>query len=487
MASKYPSVTAQAKAPTSFVPPKPGTKVPVNFPKGKELPKPSNDNIPGGGGPKLPIGKLPNRLRLGGVGDIASSLAVLFNIKKAIEEITFEPSNVILLPSGAVNSRYWTYTCLCAGQCPGGRPSLDNGISTACNTSYSDWVRPAPAPTTVTVTPVRDYKLVGLQPTSKPLWRHVGRWNRVAGAPTPTPMYEVTAFAPQPLPLEVPLVYPIAPPATRVRVLPPFPGDEPTEPKPETKPEAEPKPLPLPKFPFPIITVPNNPLPVPIVVPGNTIELQPGPTPGKSPPTSGAIKQLIHVRQNGKYHRNKPPKAPATSAGGKGMKPIERKAKMRAAMTIAWAGVNTATEVMDFVVAMHKSIPKESGKRLPAKASKAQVVKYMMSTPDAWRAIDLAEGIENYINMQFSDMVAALGSDSIKNLSQQMDIVTGLDSAINLRHSGKDDYKGEGDLKVHNVGKDIPTLDIDRQNGVISVITPFGVVAVPASAIKKGS
>ena len=85
--------------------------------------------------------------------------------------------------------------------------------------------------------------------------------------------------------------------------------------------------------------------------------------------------------------------------------------------------------------------------------------------------------------MQIGDMAAALGSKSIKRVNQQTRMTTGLDRALRAHQ----DNLGELDPESNDNWTDlIPTLDIDRETGVISITGPLGVLALRKKWLKKG-
>lgn len=241
----------------------------------------------------------------------------------------------------------------------------------------------------------------------------------------------------------------------------PNPGEEPSkesepQPEPETKPKRKgprpprpsrtrPVPYTLPTF-WPFIKVPVSP--VPIVPPSVVVTPQPDGTVDIAPAPPG--------RDAG----------PASNASGPRYE-VQKKTDVRqvgAAIGLTWAGVNTVTEVFDFVGAMHDSIasPKH---RLSDKASKAQVLEYMFSNVEPWRHIDLAEGLQNFINLQVGDAIAAFGSNQIRDVTQQLGTVTGLDRLLRQHQ----DMLGFGGLPA-------PELDINQETGAVTVTGPLGVL-----------
>lgn len=162
----------------------------------------------------------------------------------------------------------------------------------------------------------------------------------------------------------------------------------------------------------------------------------------------------------------------------------QKKVNIAITAGLLWVGINTVTEALDFIKAAEEALPKKL--RLSDKASKAQKIEYMMSNPELWDSIDTAEFIQNYINMQVGDFVAALGSDSIKKVYKQSGMVTGLDRALRQVQDGWNDAAKEeltkqgGDPEeIKNVRWDryVPQLDIDEASGSVTLTSPHRAVS----------
>lgn len=144
---------------------------------------------------------------------------------------------------------------------------------------------------------------------------------------------------------------------------------------------------------------------------------------------------------------------------------------------MVWSGINTVTEVMDFAKAMYDALPRSSQLPWGNKASKSQKVTYMLTNPDVWDDLDLAEAFENYVNMQFGDFVAAIGSDSIKKLYKDLGSATGLDRAVNAGRNISGDIELTEEQQRDLVNP-VPQLDIDGQTGEVTITGPLGVFRV---------
>lgn len=470
MASKYPSVTVATKAKAANAPPTVKGGKPLNKGQFGTL-----SGVPKTG--KVKIAPLPKKFHVGWGTPLQASIKALADTiedGQRIQEALRDDWQLGAKDPGSPlpSSAYWTYTP-CAGTNVRARAIAGWRSNSTCTVNYLDSQIDKTSPTTRTTILAwsATFQIAGAN-----YRQYVGTYFKRAGAPTPTPLNEPAAFlAPAiPAPWEWPLAQPIAVPKVAPQRAPwtkPKPGEEPSE-----KPEEEPKPAFAPNT-SPII-LPHPGLPIvrvtpgrqPIVFPGVVVKPAPQqPGPSAPDPTPGVV-----VQPSEDFGKPNPPPSPGGPGGGgrTERKTVEKKAKVSMAVGLAWAGINSVTEAMDFIVAMHKSIPKGKG-RLSAKASKAQVIEYMMTTPSAWRRIDLAEALQNYINMQIGDMAAALGSQSIKRVMQDTGMITGLDRALRA-HA---DNLGELDTSRDDNWTDlIPTLDIDRENGVISIIGPLGVL-----------
>ena len=156
---------------------------------------------------------------------------------------------------------------------------------------------------------------------------------------------------------------------------------------------------------------------------------------------------------------------PSNPADRQPPKSVKKQAKVNIAVTMGalWTGLNTVTEVFDFIVAMHDAIPRgvKGSPRLSDKASKAQIIKYMSTHLKPWLHVDFAEGLQNFINMQIGDFIAALGSEQIKKVQQMTGSATGLDHAI---RQGQNAVENGSDWTNY-----VPLLDIDTESGSVSI------------------
>lgn len=458
MPSKYPSVTAKSKG---------AAPKPANFPKGKGLP--ANDNKMGL--VKSPIGKLPKKLlpRRGFGNPLASSVEALLEVYKDGQRIEAALSDgSAVLPKTQILDFSKFNISYCTG-CEGSFDAiLANDTCCAAVGSNSPFV----GQTSITSTSARGIFRLYQRPSGPPFGKQkVAGISVKSGVPLPQPVFPPF---PQPVPgapaspfffpMEMPVASPWAQPKPTVFEA-PKPGDEPSK-QPEAKPQPEKNPKPnswvktsfgsvfvlpplLPGVPIIRVNVPPG-LP-PVVPPGVVVE--PSPTPGRPPIAA----------YTGQFGRSEPPSNKRT---------VEKKAKLRGMGAAIWAGVNTTTEVFDFIVAMHDSIPKGKHK-LSGKASKRQVLEYMMTNIEPWKHIEFGSAVANYVNMQIGDFAAALGGKQIKRVSQELGIITGLDRA--LRQHG--DAIGDIDPESNDNWTDIiPTLDIDPETGLISIVGPLGVL-----------
>lgn len=450
MPSKYPSVTA------AKVQPRPK---PANFPTGKPRPRPR---------PMPPLKPLAlGKVTVGRLNPAHNLISTYIAIGEMYHEWLYPDLVHRTARRVDLSPRYWIHR-KCGDAFLGGvgcfsetlyraGSVLGSGCGVTCatgryNGSPSLFTSTPPNPTSVSV--IYTYGDTGVVPGPGLIQvRREGSFHRVSGAPVPTPTrtYEL-APGPMTAPLSVPIAWPNLAPR-------PVPYEKPrpqARPRPRQKPGARPRPVSIGKVP-PLLHVGNaaedqeHPLVLPSVV-------------------IGGRGGRVTVRTGRDYARPSPPKPPKP-----GSKPVKqhkiRNRMVRAAIGIVWGGINTATEAMDFIVAMHKSI-KDPKYKLSPKASKAQVIEYMLTNFDAWGHIDPAEALQNYINMQVSDYLAAIGSGGVKNLSQQLGIATGLDRAVNQGRNYEQEFeRGGGEVTDWTF---VPTLDIDAETGAVTVTGPVG-------------
>lgn len=468
MPSKYPSVTASARGGAKAVRP-----LPANFPKGTPLP--ANDNKIG----KLDLGKLPKqyRGRLSGRGRLLAIPAVI-DLLNRLDDASDDwwddvwrpdPEGVVSSPPVSMPSAYWRLDVTCPNTGDSWLDGTRPGNATFEGDIFCDgWAGlwgdgPVPYTGNETSAPYIVKAYDGVYHPSLPGFRRVKPWEkyaREAGAPVPTPLEEPgfsTVVWPAPVPLSAPLAWPIARVVSNSPWEAPEPGDEPSA-EPDAKPNTSRPSKPswewpvwtTPVVPFPLVRVPPlRQLPGQPVMPGTVIQPGPGGRPVVNRTTGSG--------------RPRPP-------GDRREK--EHKIRARTAVGLVWAGINTVTEAMDFVVAMHASI-KDPRYKLSEKASKRQVLNYMLTSFEPWGHIDPAEGFENFVNMQISDWASALGSKAIKRVNQDIGSLTGLDRAIR-EHGDAINERAEPGQRFDWV----PELDIDVESGVISVSGPLGVLKV---------
>lgn len=309
---------------------------------------------------------------------------------------------------------------------------------------------------------------------------------RRSGQPGNAPVGDrVVAFqtSPLPLPMEVPFSFPVGNPTERPVFAPAKPGEEPSSPnaKPEPKPNPWAKPWTVPATwtapgvaapmqpgvkPRPgerVVVLPAMPTPVTMLPPLGSM------APGVSVAPPATVIQVqpgtggVSVIRTGDFGQDSPPKP------GQVQHKVTTKTRV---IGLVWHGVGKITEGLDFVQAMHDSI-KDPRKKLSKKASKAQVLEYMLTNLEPWGYIDPAEGLQNFINMQIGDYIAALGSDQIKAVNRMSGSTTGLDRAIR-QHGKMISEQAEPGSQFNPV----PELDIDAETGVISVSSAVGGVSV---------
>lgn len=294
-------------------------------------------------------------------------------------------------------------------------------------------------------------------------WTYPICYQKKAGAPERAPVVEphYVPVSPTPVPGRWPLSQPWDMPAFPPQVAP----------QPAKDPKKEPSKAEDDKPPFYELP-PFFPVPFYVTTPGITT-LPRGVGIGLDPGGNPTLEPLPPKGEQGHASSSRPP-------GGRSRKKAQhkiRKRMHRRLIGIGWAGLNSATEAMDFVQAMHKSLDKRH--RLSPKASKAQVIRYMMTTPTVWQHIDFAEAVQNYVQMQWEDMLYAVGSDQIKNVSRDMGSLTGLDNAVNSPQG----YWGDAQQAAQEAGHDvdtsqlddiIPTLDIDTNANQVSLRLPGG-------------
>lgn len=436
MASKYPTVTAKNK--------QHGPKA-RNFPAGKSA---ANDNKIG---PvkALPIAKIAKRFLP--LPPIAKAFLLGTDIGQAIWDNWPVWDDEVTSRRRLIPPQYWQLAATCSA--PNAAGFAGWRVNGAC-IAFNGSIPPLAAPPATSAGPLSTVHWQVSNPEID-LDDYVAKliYTRKTGAPNPSPTvsYEV-----HPLVESAPMARPWAVPYGRPSPYPDI-GVEPAKPRQRPK-----EPLVLPPVPGPVVVPwPQTGQPS-VVIPRQVISLRGG---------------RPRVRTDEKWARARP-----RSGSVRQRRERERKYKaeqMSATLGVIWAGVNTTTEVFDFIQAMHDSIDDPKYK-LSKKASKAQVLEYMMSHFEPWKHIDLAEAIQNYVNMQVGDYVAALGSGAVKNMSRELGIVTGLDRAVNQGRNYDQDYqkwlKEQGLETGSSMSEYIPQLDIDYDTGVISIVGPAGVL-----------
>lgn len=467
MTSSYPSVTAQAK----------GNVGRPNYRPTPRIPTPANDNTIGivrraGGraGAKIGGRLLARFIPYVGIALTAYDVYQLWQYASSAEQ--------------RFPSEYWVTT-----QCPFPGGALLGYRNTGCiaNSQGNGLTANLANPTTWS----RVAEL-GVHPVhGAPAYQSIRYHTRKADAPYPTPTIVpgVTAPVPlapvdapipasQPLAFQAPFVDPKVWEAPKV-------GEEPqTQPQKKKKkkkkngnppwndPDVLPAvPVPFFKWPRPFVGPDGAPTTLPGTVVtvdpwGDTIvERDPDLVPRDEPFAPPAEPVLA------------PPSSPKT--GGKRKPPQEYyeppKTNYRVGLqVVVWGGLNTVTEVNDFVIAMHESITNRSYK-LNDKASKAQKLQFMYSNIEPWKHIDPALGLQNFINMQIGDFIAALGSETIKRGSRTIGSQTGLDRLLRNHQDGIGGLDTDPDEEGVQRGKRwdeefVPEIDIDPDTWEVRLV-----------------
>lgn len=460
MVAKYPSQLASSNS----VPKKPDYRRPSypqlpNIPAG--MPEAANDNVR-----RMMMSRSRGYARLF-VRVVPTIIEYLDDLWAWWQKPAIATSNVIL------PGTHWTYT-----KC-GGRPDSHSRGEDTFRAAYSctptadpvvgpPWLRASaiPNPSTASryntfseqVAAFRDHALVA----GTHYYHNEGTYTRIGASPsiTRSPGPAVLAmFSPLELPLSWPLTAPAFQPSAPPGVWPkPQPGTQPDF-APDAKPEEEANPD---KW--------HNPRPgrvrIPIV-PGLPFVQWPVPPsrprePAPEPNIDDTVFASKQAGQARRYHR-----AGSGRNRRSGEPKKEKKTNIAVVGGVGWVVFNVLTEGMDFVDAMWKAIPVEQRTR-HAREHQKYVDLYRN-----WDKLDVAEALQNYINMQVGDMFAAFGSNQVKNVSQQLGIATGLDRAINLGRNSA------GKFRKENQGEDmvslIPTIDIDS-NGDMSVVVLGNVI-----------
>lgn len=460
MVSTYPKVTASSQ----------GRPKPANFPKGK--PAPANDNRIGT--IRLQAPKPRFRLSVHPYQIVIRALAdTIEEGDRLIKAITYPSTRVRFHPSA------WSVT-RCAGEPPASEFTSNNWSH--CGLSFFVDDNPAPG-TPFTGQPGHAagwYRGIGTYFGSPRTYvKQVEIWGRKPGyesAPMEVPV-PYTAPIPQGEPAVWPLAWPMAPQRPRPVAI-PQPWAEPkaepkAEPQAERQPELGPEKTPvflMPAIGFPVFSFDPGTMPGRWVTPGIVIR----PT-----PDGGVI-----VEPSTDYGKGEPPGPGRPRPGTRFAEPakvIEHKAQAKMLVKGAWGGINAVTEAMDFIVAAHDSIKPNSMHKLPDKASKKQVINHMLTSPSAWRDIDFADALANFINMQVGDWASALGSNQIKKVSRDLGIVTGLDRILRIGQEQGSELSAPGD----NWSSMIPTIDIDGKTGAINITGPLGVLKGQVPRLRK--
>lgn len=392
----------------------------------------ANDNKPGPMEIKLP--ELTNAQMddfVAFVGGFTPPGAAMNVVLKVFAAFGIEPPETEWFPANKNNPNWNLVTqCLSGGQYWG------SNSSATCGGYYAGF--PGGYPNGVPDVAGRIWGYNFINPNFGNTFQNVSRYQRVPASGDPSTLGNPGA---------APVVYPLSPSIEPAPFV--FPIARP-QPKPEPakrpKPGEEPKLDPVPTAP-PVYDLPAVPgMPPFIIVPDrNDVQVQ--------------VRDVIINIVGDKITVERPVGRPTNQ-----VPPVRVQRKNNVAILggVVWTGINTVTEVYDFIVAMHKSLPEPY--QLSGKASKTQVLQYMVSNPEVWTHIDTAEAIQNYINMQVSDYVAAFGSGAIKRLSQQLGINTGLDHAIREVGDNWDDAGGG------NLGDLVPELDIDAVSGTVKLV-----------------
>lgn len=385
---------------------------------------------------------------------------------------------------------FWDQSCWCPANCPiVDRVSRVQYGGPNCGVGYevNGFVGPDPAIGSGNQSVLYGYRKVSVltSPPYAPEAAGIGIWetsvvfNKKPGSPLEVPYsqpWAIPATQPGTNPGPLPVAWPIVDPAPAVSTAPdPEPEVEALQ-DPAKQPEKQPDRNNRPDYSIP-------PLRVPIVIfdgsPGwqNVVNVRPFDQifdVGEAPRTNLDIAVAVRSR-------------PSTASSKRPPRRVNQ--KKATIQTVAGAGVavvNTITEGVDFLKAMHKAIPEERRKTAynwygtgsDRKKKKRELTPQEMAADLAknWKYFQFAEAFENYINMQMSDYVAAMGSNATKKLSQDLGVATGVDRAISRTQQRFQDGEAAAAEAMEQgyvpQGGLAPRVDINLADGYVSVSAP---------------
>ena len=282
-------------------------------------------------------------------------------------------------------------------------------------TSYAPWTGPAAQPAIVTMPEGYPHVLPNPGGASYP-------------ETLPSPQ-EQPALAPEVGPREAPVTTPMPylPPWVPAVILPPAVSPSPGSP-------------PVPVQPPTVIVQPGTG--------GNPdVEVVPG-SPGRTPP--------------GPNRRDRKGDERGVSRGGGAVRAV----------------VNGYTEMMDFINALYAGVPQELRK---TNCHPYDMYCQLSTLWDVWDdpAYDPAEFVEAFINNQFEDMFFGQIGNLLKQASVNLDILTGLNRAINAGPQAAQDYMDEQGIEGVDL---LPELVHDPATGAWSLTWDLFGASIPISA-----
>lgn len=499
MASKYPTSRA---APVARPRPRPDNQGPRPGevrPRPRPFPPPPDlrDLLRPGRNVQQAIGRnLNGLLRSGlssGVQMLAQQLANSAEEEAANQAGAKFAASFLTRPSLA----FWDESCRCPANCPVVDRISDLVYGAACGVGYEIYGFTGPAPATGLRSggSLHGYKIVSrlqsppypAEAAGIPIWEPSVSWNLKPGAPVPVPALQ--PYAPplspgefsQPVPGPQPSVWAAvgAAPALNVAVNPEpatsldrDPAADPAR-TPRGRPSEGPVRWRVPTLPIPLVVVTGSSGWENVVQPRPDDQILDVGAPGQ---TGGGVTRVSSRRNSAADRRPRKRKK-------------QKKATVRTAAGAGWAIVNGITEGVDFLKAMHKALPVEKrtkavkwyGTGSDRKKTTRELTPQEMALDLArgWSSFQFAEALENYVNMQVSDMVAAMGSNATKKVAQDLGMVTGVDRAISrTQHrvqEGADVVDQEYETSEQARGGLAPRIDIDVESGQITLSAPaFG-------------
>ena len=240
----------------------------------------------------------------------------------------------------------------------------------------------------------------------------------------------------------------------------PEPGQQPST-RPEPGPRESPAVVPMPQLPPwvpgvimpPAISPSPGAPPVPVQPPSVVIRPGTGPTPdvsvqpgspGRTPPGPNTREQKGSVRGGG---------------AGSGVRFV----------------VNAYTEANDFINALYAGVPRHLRR---TNCHPYDMYCQLMTLYDVFKSpeFNAAEFVEAFINNQFEDMIFGIIGSQTASASQNMDILTGLNRAINAGPDAAQDYMDEHDIEGVDL---LPELTHDAQTDAWSLQWDLFGVSIP--------